>query len=227
MDSGSTRQTERGPSADAAEGLRPHGRGPKVRAAVLTATLAELADVGYAALTIDNVARRAGVHKTTIYRRWPDRESLVADVLGEHIAMDFPIADTGSVEADLRQLAQAFVAWVTDAPGRMIFSAIYSDAARIPGIADARRELFEYGRRRAAVVTERAIARGELPAGTDPAAVIRTLIAPIYFQLTVTAEPLDRAAADQAAQIALAAARVGILRHTSSAGPQTPAGTSQ
>ena len=53
MDCGSARQTERGASADSVEGLRPHGRGPKVRAAVLTATLAELADVGYAALTID------------------------------------------------------------------------------------------------------------------------------------------------------------------------------
>lgn len=208
-----TGRSRGGDSETSAGGSRPHARGPKVRAAVLTATLAELADVGYAALTIDNIARRAGVHKTTIYRRWPDREALVADVLGEHIATDFPIADTGSVEADLVQLAQAFVAWVTDPPGRMIFSAIYSDAARIPGISDARRDLFEYGPRRAAVVIERAVARGELPAGTDPAAVIRTLIAPIYFQLTVTAEPLDQAAADQAAQIALAAARAGVLRH--------------
>jgi AcrR family transcriptional regulator len=49
------------------------GRGPKVRAAVLAATLEELAAVGYAALTVDDVARRAGVHKTTIYRRWEDR----------------------------------------------------------------------------------------------------------------------------------------------------------
>ena len=194
------------------ERVRAPGRGPKVRAAVLAATLAELADTGYAALTVENIARRAGVHKTTIYRRWTDRESLVADVLGERIAVDFPIPDTGSVEADLHQLAQAFVAWVTSPTGQMIFAAVYSDAARIPGISDVRRELFEYGPRRAAVVIERAIERGELPAGTDPALVLRTLIAPIYFQLTVTAEPVDPAAADQAAQIALAAARAGVFR---------------
>jgi AcrR family transcriptional regulator len=185
-----------------------------VRAAVLAATLAELADTGYAALTVENIARRAGVHKTTIYRRWTDRESLVADVLGERVAMDFPIPDTGSAEADLRQLAQAFVAWVTSPTGRMIFAAVYSDAARIPGIADVRRGLFEYGPRRAAVVIERAIERGELPAGTDPACVLRALIAPIYFRLTVTAEPVDLAAAEQAAQIALAAARAGVLRES-------------
>lgn len=196
---------------ESAERVRPPGRGPKVRAAVLAATLAELADTGYAALTIENIARRAGVHKTTIYRRWADRESLVADVLGERIALDFPIPDTGAVQDDLRQLAQAFVAWVSGPTGRMIFAAVYSDAARIPGISDVRRELFEYGPRRAAVVIERAVGRGELPAGTDPGAVLRALIAPIYFRLTVTAEPVDPAAADQAAQIALAAARAGVF----------------
>src|SRR5262249_45621890 len=52
-----------------AERFRLGGRGPKVRAAVLAATLAELADKGYAALTVDGIARRAGIHKTTIYRR--------------------------------------------------------------------------------------------------------------------------------------------------------------
>jgi AcrR family transcriptional regulator len=196
---------------ESAARVQPPGRGPKVRAAVLAATLAELADTGYAALTIENIARRAGVHKTTIYRRWTDRESLVADVLGERIALDFPIPDTGSVQDDLRQLAQAFVAWVSGPTGGMIFAAVYSDAARLPGISDVRRELFEYGPRRGAVVIERAIERGELPAGTDPAAVLRALIAPIYFRLTVTAEPVDPAAADQAAQIALAAARAGVF----------------
>src|SRR5579872_1305212 len=141
------RPSEHGVVLESGERPQPPGRGPKVRAAVLAATLAELADTGYAALTVENIARRAGVHKTTIYRRWTDRESLVADVLGERIAMDFPIPDTGSVQADLRLLAQAFVAWVTSSTGRMIFAAVYSDAARIPGISDVRRELFEYGPR--------------------------------------------------------------------------------
>ena len=209
---------------DSGERARPPGRGPKVREAVLAATLAELAETGYAALTIENIARRAGVHKTTVYRRWTNRESLVADVLGERIAMDFPIPDTGSVEDDLRQLARTFVAWVTSPTGRMIFAAVYSDAARIPGISDVRRELFEYGPRRAAVVIERAIERGELPAATDPAPVFRTLIAPIYFLLTVTAEPVDPAAADQAAQIALTAARAGVFRRASNGSPEAKPG---
>jgi hypothetical protein len=66
-------------------------------------------------------------------------------------------------------------------------------------------------------VIDRAIERSELPEHTDPAAVMRALVAPIYFRLTVTGEPVDRAAADQAAQIALAAARVGIFRRARAA----------
>ena len=103
----------------------------------------------------------------------------------------------------------------------MIFAAVYSEAVRIPGISDVRRELFEYGPRRAAAVITRAVDRGELPPATDPAPVIRALIAPIYFRLTVTAEPVDQAAADQAAQIALAAARAGVFRRAAHDDPAT------
>ena len=71
------------PQSASAGRARPAGRGPKVRAAVLAATLAELTENGYAALTVDSVARRSGVHKTTIYRRWKDREGLVADAVAD------------------------------------------------------------------------------------------------------------------------------------------------
>jgi hypothetical protein len=57
----------------------------------------------------------------------------------------------------------------------------------------------------------RAIARGELPSNTDPNAVIKTVLAPIYLRLLITAEPVDEATADQAARVALAAARAGAL----------------
>jgi Tetracyclin repressor-like, C-terminal domain len=65
---------------------------------------------------------------------------------------------------------------------------------------------------------ERAIERGDLPAGTDPASVLRALIAPVYFRLTVTAESVDQTAADQAAQMALAAARAGVFKRAASEG---------
>ena len=200
------------PQSVLAGGARPAGRGPKVRAAVLAATLAELTGTGYAALTVDNVARRAGVHKTTIYRRWKDREGLVADAVTNLAATQVPFPDTGGIDTDLRWLARSFVAFLNSPTGRAVAAATLSDAGRIPEITEAKRRFFEDRFRRAQPVVAGAIARGELPADTDPAELVRTLVAPIYLRLLVTAEPIDTTTADNAAKVALAAARAGALR---------------
>lgn len=184
---------------------RPIGRGAKVRRAVLAATFEELIEVGYGALTIEQVAQRAGVHKTTVYRRWKDRDALVLDALGEHIAADIPIPDTGSLEGDLRALARDLVAWIQSPAGRAVLDIMLSDAVRVPDIAAARSHIFGDRIRRATPVVVRAIGRGELPQGTDPAELIKDLAAPIYFRVLITAEPVDEDTADRAAAIALAA----------------------
>ena len=191
---------------------RPAGRGPKVRATILAATLAELTESGYAALTVGNVARRSGVHKTTIYRRWKDREALVADAFTNLLATrGGAIADTGDIGADLRGIARSLVTWLTSPIGKAVLAALMSDAARIPEIADVQRRFFEYYFRRAEPVISGAIARGELPAATDPDELVRTLIAPIHLRFLVTGEPIDETTADNAAKVALAAARAGAL----------------
>lgn len=187
------------------------GRGPKVRAAVLAATLAELSEQGYANLSVDNVARRAGVHKTTVYRRWKDRESLVVDAVVDHVVAEVPVPDTGSIDSDLRQWARSLVKWLTSPTGSAVFAASMSDAAHLPEIARAKRRFYEDRFGRAGAVVSRAVARGELPADVDPAELIKTLIAPIYLRLLVTAEPIDQTTADHAAQVALVAARAGVL----------------
>jgi len=195
------------------EPIKPIGRGRKVRTAVLEATLAALAETGYTALSIDDIARRAGVHKTTVYRRWQTRENLVADALTEQMAAGIAIPDTGNVETDLRQLARAFVGWMIGPIGRAMLATILSqDATRVPEIAEIKRRLVDDRFRRAEPVVIRGIERGDLPAGTDPAEVIKTLIAPIYLRLLVTAEPIDETTADQAAGVALLAARAGALQ---------------
>jgi AcrR family transcriptional regulator len=200
------------PESAPARPSRPPGRGPKVRAAILAATLTELTESGYAALTIDNVARRAGVHKSTIYRRWKDREALVAQAFTDLLATrGGPIANTGDIDADLRDLARSLVRWLTSPIGKAVLAALVSDAARIPEIADVKRRFFEYYFQRAEPVISGAIARGELPAATDPDELVRTLIAPIHLRFLITAEPVDETTADNAAKVALAAARAGAL----------------
>ncbi|MFC4005856.1 TetR/AcrR family transcriptional regulator [Nonomuraea purpurea] len=196
---------------------RPIGRGAKVRTAVHAATLAELVDKGYAALSVENVAQRAGVHKTTVYRRWKDRESLLTDALTEHVATDIPIPDTGAIETDLRALARSLVQSFTSPAGQAILAAMFTGAAHLPEIASARRHVFHDRLTRATPVVTRAVERGELPSGTDPAELLKTLAAPIYLRLLITAEPIDEETADRTVRITLAAARSGALRP-----PQTP-----
>ncbi|MER5387631.1 TetR/AcrR family transcriptional regulator [Saccharopolyspora sp. NPDC002686] len=195
-----------------AEPRKAVGRGEKVRAAVHAATLAELVDKGYAALTVDNVAQRAGVHKTTVYRRWADRESIVVDALAEHVAADIPVPDTGAVDTDLRELARSLVHTMTSPTGQAVLAAMLSDAARLPEIADARKRIFGDRLRRAEPVIARAVERGELPTDTDPGELLKTLAAPIYFRLLISAEPVDDSTAEHAAALALAAARGGVVR---------------
>lgn len=191
---------------------QPVGRGVKVRAAVHAATLAELVDKGYAALSVENVAQRAGVHKTTVYRRWKDRESLLTDALAEHMAMDIPIPDTGAIETDLRALARSIVHTFTSPNGQALLAAMFTGAAHLPEIATARRHVFDDRLARAETVVTRAIQRGELPGGTDPSELMKTLAAPIYLRLLITADPVDETTADQAVRVTLTAARAGALR---------------
>lgn len=189
----------------------PVGRGKKLRAAVLNATIEELSASGYAELTIENVARRAGVHKTSIYRRWGDRERLVVDAISDHVAVKVPVPDTGGIESDLRELARGLVRWLSSPPGEAIVSTMVSDAGRLPEIEQARRDFYAHRFREAGPVITRAIERGELPPDTEPVELLKTLIAPIFLRLLVTAESIDETVADHAAEIALAAARAGVL----------------
>ncbi|WP_160050695.1 MULTISPECIES: TetR/AcrR family transcriptional regulator [unclassified Nocardiopsis] len=185
---------------------RPLGRGAKVRAAVLAATLTELGERGYSGLSVEGVAQRAGVHKTTVYRRWRDRQSLVVDALGQVVAQDVPMPDTGTLEGDLRAMARSLVD-VLASPTGAVIAAMLADAVRIPEVARARDRMFDDRVARARPVVERARARGELPPHTDPRDLVRALAAPVYLRLLVTGDPLDARAVEEAVRSALAAAR--------------------
>ncbi|MEU2251907.1 TetR/AcrR family transcriptional regulator [Nocardia xishanensis] len=189
----------------------PLGRGPKVRAAVLAATVEELSEHGYGAFTVDNVAQRAGVHKTTVYRRWPDRDALIADALADSVAAEISIPDTGSIEDDLRALARSLVAWINSPSGQAVLTVMVSKAAGLPSPPDSIRHVFRDRIRRALPVVPRAIARGELPSGTDPAELVKTLVAPIYFRVVITGERVTDGTADAAAALAVTAARAGLF----------------
>lgn len=198
-------------SIETTESRRQVGRGPKVRAAVLEATLAELADVGYPALSVESVARRAGVHKTTVYRRWPDLETLVVDAVADNVLSEVPVPDTGTIDGDMRALARGLVHWLHSPIGKAVLSTMCFGASCPMEVEDGRREFYRIRFDQVRPVIARAIARGELPPDTDPTEVIKAMAAPLYFRILVLPEAIDDDTADYAVNIALAAARSGVL----------------
>ncbi|MDO3702266.1 TetR/AcrR family transcriptional regulator [Micromonospora sp. C28SCA-DRY-2] len=191
---------------------RPGGRTARVRAAVRAATLAELGEKGYQGLTVEAVAERSGVHKTTVYRRWGNVEGLIADALELASGEPWPVPDTGALDTDLRALTREVLAGFTDPESGPVATAFVSAAVQNPAAARALHAFFAARHEQSAPVVRRAMARGELPADTDPAEVVRVAVAPLYYRLFVSGEPVDAAVADRAADAALAAARAGALR---------------
>ncbi len=186
---------------------RPGGRAARVRAAVLTATSELLAEVGYDRLSVEEIAERAGVHKTTVYRRWPTLPELVADAVSAQADADIPIPDTGNVAADLRQLARQVVATVGSDGGARRSRSRDAAAAASEALASAAHAFWAERMAAAAPVVERAVARGELPAGTDPTLVVEAVVAPIWLRLLLTGEPIDDDFADDVAALVVAGAR--------------------
>lgn len=154
------------------------------RAAVIQTTLALITEVGLEGTTVDAIADRSGVAKTTIYRHWGGRRELVLDALAT--VMSTPVdPDTGSLRDDLVQLLGAFAHSLATGPMAALLATMMSAAERDPEVADVHRR--ESARRhhvvRDAVV--RGIGRGELPPGTDPDEVVALLAGPVVYRRLV------------------------------------------
>jgi AcrR family transcriptional regulator len=188
---------------------RPGGRTERTRLAVLQATLDELAERGYAALTVEAVAERAGIHKTTLYRRWRGAEGLVAEALLLGVEQDWKAPDTGTLEGDLAGLTRELVYWFTDPAVSALPTASVSSGFQSEQAADALRVYYADRHERCAEIVARAVDRGEAPVGTDPIEVVRAACAPIFYRLFVTREPVTDAIADAAARSTAIATKAG------------------
>ncbi|MFI6738018.1 TetR/AcrR family transcriptional regulator [Nonomuraea sp. NPDC050451] len=189
--------------------VRPGGRTARVRAAVMEATQDELVEHGFHGLTMDQVAARAGVGKTTVYRRWGSRAGLVTDLMTELANQSTPHSDTGGVEADLRANALSVLAAINDGRLGATFQAVIAAATSDEQAAGALRAFYLRRIAEWANVVDLAVRRGELPAGTDGAEVIRAISAPLYYRLVVTREPVNEKDAERSVARTLAAARAG------------------
>ncbi|MEV6393932.1 TetR/AcrR family transcriptional regulator [Streptomyces sp. NPDC051907] len=197
-----------GPCADPGT-VRPGGRTARVRAAVLRAAGDALVEQGFHRLDLTEVARRAGVGKTTVYRRWGTTTGLVADLLADMAEQSVPRADTGSLAGDLRANARLVVATLTDPRQGALFKAVIAAATCDERAAQALHRFYATRIKEWAGCVEAAVARGELPADTDAHEVVRAVSAPLYYRLLASGDPLDETVADRAASAAESAARAG------------------
>ncbi|MCZ9349290.1 TetR/AcrR family transcriptional regulator [Streptomyces mutabilis] len=189
--------------------VRPGGRTARVRSAVLRAAGDALAEHGLAGLDLSDVALRAEVGRTTVYRRWGTPVGLVADLLADMAEQSLPRTETGTLLGDLRANARLVQRTLADPRQGALFKSVIAAATCDTQAAAALHRFYEIRVSEWEPCARQAVERGELPEGTDTREVIRAVSAPLYYRLLTTAEPLDEAAADRAADAAAAAARAG------------------
>lgn len=189
--------------------VRPGGRTARVRSAVLRAAAEALVERGFGNFDLADLARRAEVGKTTLYRRWGTVPGVVADLLAEMAETSLPRADTGSLRTDLLALAHLIRRTLDDPLQGPLFKAVIAAATCDEQAAEALHRFYRIRIAEWSPCVELAAERGEVPAGTDPAEVIRAVSAPLYYRLLATGEPVDRTVADRAAEAAAIAAEAG------------------
>jgi AcrR family transcriptional regulator len=172
-----------------AKARRTGGRSARVREAVLCATLDALLADGADDLSIRDVAQRAGVHQTSVYRRWGTRANLILDAALSEIQAAVPVPDTGSLRGDLLALLSAIAGFVTTPLGQLLLRLALRDD--LPEDCDVREQFWAERFTTGQTVLQRARDRGELRPGVDGRLVIETLLGALYVRLLLTREPID------------------------------------
>jgi len=185
-----------------AKATRTGGRSARVRAAVLRATLEALLAGEADDLSIRDIAERAGVHETSIYRRWGTKANLILDAVASETQAAIPAPDTGSLREDLVALLGSIAAFITTPVGEMLLRlALRND---LPEDRTARERFWAERFTTGQTVLERAQARGELRPGLDYRLTIETLIGAIYVRLLLTREPIDETLTEHVVDLILA-----------------------
>lgn len=160
---------------------RPDPRIARSRAAVLRACVDLLVERGAAGATIEAVAERAGVAKTTVYRQWPDQAALVRDAFAATLTPYEP-PDTGSLRGDLVELVRGLARALAAGPASRLMLGLLDGAERSAALADVHRLEGEARHAAALEVVRRGIRGGELPAGTDPRLVLDLVAGPVFHR---------------------------------------------
>jgi len=198
-------------TADSATGQRHHGnrhgRSESARIAVLEAADDLLVDRGFAGVTIEGIAARAGVAKQTIYRWWESKADILFDALAQDAAEFFTVPDTGDLGADLRARLRELATFLARTDAGAVFRALAGQAQHDPSVAARFESDFLAGQR--ALDRQpflRALRRGDLPATTDVELAVDQLTGPVYYRVLLSGQPVTRDYTDALVDTFLAAA---------------------
>jgi AcrR family transcriptional regulator len=186
-------------------------RGEKLIDKVLEAAVEELASKGYGATSIEDIAERAGVAKTTIYRRWPTKAELALAALGR-VADDVGTAgDTGTLRGDLVAMLGNFRDFAMTPRGGSLMRMMLSEGAS-GEIAQVARTIRESKQARARTVIVRAIKRGELPRGSDAKVILDLLFGAVQHHVLFIDGQCDDRKLEQFIDLVLVGANSGGAR---------------
>jgi AcrR family transcriptional regulator len=194
-----------------------------ITVAIRQAVMQELAAVGYGRLSIEAVARRAGVGKTAFYRRWSSKLDMVLEIVAEVAGQSLPLPDTGSLRGDLEVLLRIVAKALQHPLASQIVPDLLAEASRNPQMAQTLGHALRANQQEVGgQLVDRAVKRGELPEGIDPASAVDLIVGPIYWRLAIARTPTPNPTlTTMAAAIAAALAASGGL--DTAPGPAGPA----
>jgi AcrR family transcriptional regulator len=169
-----------------------HGRSEQARLAVLQVADGLLVEKGFAGVTMEGIAARAGVAKQTIYRWWKSKTDVLMDAFLQDATEDLTAPDSGDIALDLRDHLRRLAWFLSESDPGAVFKALIAQAQHDPVFAqDFRSRYLDGQRRRDRLPLERAVDRGQLPADLDMAAETDQLVGPLYYRVLVTDEPIS------------------------------------
>ncbi len=163
---------------------RTGGRSARVRDAVLGTAFEIIRATGQRP-SIDELAQRTGIQRSSIYRRWGNLDGVVADTIREHFKLNAPIPDTGAFYDDLRAYLEMWVAFHRSDMGRMLVR------MQVNAPEAFRRDYWIERYALGTAIFDRAKARNEIPPDVDAHACLELVIAPLYFRSLITTETID------------------------------------
>jgi AcrR family transcriptional regulator len=144
------------------------------------------------AVSIEEIARRAGVGKPTIYKWWPNKAALLLDMFKERVVPSFPLDSTATAEEALRKQAKALVRKLNGTFGT-VSSQIIAEGQSDPAVIKEYRDHYVRMRRELTIpVIERGYETGEFTRHVEPHLLIDMIYGPIYYRLLVRFRPLDQ-----------------------------------